>query len=396
MSNFARFWLAQAVSRFGDPITLIALATVTYRETKSALYTAVAVLIATLPSAGFGFVAGAIADAFGPRRAMIATDLIRAALIGAVPFVLSTDAPILAAYGLVFAAALCASVFNPARVAVIPQLVPPDGLAEANSRIGATDRTVEILGAVAAGFLVSVLGEKAFYVDAATFLVSALIFVGVRAAPAPSRPLSIIGVFGDAGSGLRFLFGSAVLRPNTLFSLVAQLSLPVVNGLTPVFLIRRFARGDVELGAALFGTSEAAIAAGAMLAGFTLPEYLRQYRKGRVLVAGFAAYGTLLILLGLAPSLLPALVVFFCMGIANILFYIPNITISQEATPAELLARVAGSRLALLNLTWLPVFALSGALADQFDAGLLIGTGGALTLATALAGALIPAVRDVP
>ena len=103
-----------------------------------------------------------------------------------------------------------------------------------------------------------------------------------------------------------------------------------------------------------------------------------------------------MILLGFAPSLLPALVLFFCLGAANIVFLVPNITISQEATPPELRARVAGARLALLNITWLPMFAISGALADHVDAGALIAVAGALTLATAVFGAFAPTVRDVP
>ena len=49
--EFALFWLAQVVSRLGDPITLIVLAYVAYVRTGSALLTAVAVLITTMPGA---------------------------------------------------------------------------------------------------------------------------------------------------------------------------------------------------------------------------------------------------------------------------------------------------------------------------------------------------------
>ena len=199
----------------------------------------------------------------------------------------------------------------------------------------------------------------------------------------------------DTGAGLRFLLDSSVLRANTVFSLAAQLALPVVNGLTPVFLIRRFANGNADLGATLFGAAEASLAAGAIIAGMALPDYLGHGGKGRILVGGFAAYGVLLVLLGFGPSLLPALVLFFCLGAANIVFLVPNITISQEATPPELRARVAGARMALLNLTWLPMFAISGALGDHVDTGVLIALAGALTLTTALIGAFTPAVRDV-
>ncbi len=395
MSSLGLFWAAQAVSRFGDPITLIALSIVTYRATQSALYTALAVVIATLPTAAFGFVGGAIADALGPRRAMVISDLGRAFLIGMVPVLLQTGAALVAVYGCVLLAGVFGAIFNPARIAIIPQLVPPERWGEANARIGATDRTVEILGALAAGFLVAWFGAGAFYIDALSFAVSAFMMLRIKLAPPPPGRLSIVSIVRDTGAGLRFLLESAVLRANTVFSLAAQLALPVVNGLTPVFLIRRFANGNADLGATLFGAAEASLAAGAIIAGMTLPDYLGHGGKGRILVGGFAAYGVLLVLLGFAPSLLPALVLFFCLGAANIVFLVPNITISQEATPPELRARVAGARMALLNLTWLPMFAISGALGDHVDTGVLIALAGALTLTTALIGAFTPAVRDV-
>ena len=397
LSNFRLFWLAQAISRFGDPITVIALATITYKRTNSALFTALAVVIATVPTAIFGFFAGAIGDALGHRRAMWLADVSRVVLIGAIPMLLANGAPLVVAYVLVFGAALAAAVFNPARIAIIPQLVPLERLGAANAAISATDRTVEILGAVAAGFLVATVEENALYLDALTFAVSAALLAVVRADRVVSGRISAQRVVRDAGDGLRFLMKSPVLRVNTLFSLAAQLALPVANGLTPVYLVRRFADGNADVGAALFGVAEAALAAGAVGAGLTLPEYLPRFRKGQMLIAGFGAYGVLLILLGLAPSLLPALVIFFLMGAANVVFVVPNITISQEVTPPELRARVFGARIALLNLSWLPIIVLSGALADRFDAGLLIGLAGGVTLATTVIAALfIPAVSNVP
>jgi len=395
-SSFGLFWLAQAVSRLGDPITLIALATVTYERTRSALFTALAVVIATVPTAIFGFFAGALADALGHRRAMFVSDLARVLLIGSVPLFLNSGAPLIVAYVSVFLAAIFGAVFSPARIAIIPQLVPPDRLAAANSTVLATDRTVEILGALAAGFLVATVGAAAFYFDAATFAISAALLAALRVRSGETRPFRLSHLFGDASEGMRFLFRQPTLRVNTLFSLAAQLALPVVNGLTPVYLVRRFANGDPEFGAALFGIAEAALAAGAVGAGLTLPEYMTQFRKGQLLIVGFTSYGVLLLLLGLAPSLLPAMVIFFLMGVANVIFVVPNITISQEITPPELRARVFGARAALLNLSWLPIIVISGALADRVDAGLLIGIAGAVTLGTALfAARFVPAVSEV-
>jgi DHA3 family macrolide efflux protein-like MFS transporter len=393
---FRLFWLAQAISRFGDPITLIALVSVSYRLTNSALFTALAVVIATVPTAVFGFIAGAIADALGHKRALLVSDIARLAFISAIPVLLGSGAPLIWSYVLVFLAAIFTAVFNPARMAIIPQLVPSDRLGSANSAIASTDRVVEILGAVVAGFLVASVGEAAFYFDAATFGISAVLVTLIPAA-GTSRPMSLSSLLSDAWDGLRFVFESPVLRPNTLFSLVAQLAAPVSNGLTPVFLVRRFANGDPAFGAALFGVAEAAVAAGAVTAGLTLPEYFGRFRKGQLLVAGFAGYGLLLILLAIAPSLLPALVIFFFIGFVNVVYFVPNVTISQEVTPAILRARVFGARIALLNLSWLPVIVITGALADYVDVGLLFIAAGGLTLATALfAARFVPAVSQVP
>src|SRR5439155_11416146 len=297
-------------------------------------------VIATVPTAIFGLFAGAIGDALGHRRAMFVSDVARVLLIGSVPLFLNEGAPLVVAYVCVFLAAIFAAVFNPARIAIIPQLVGPDQLASANSSVAATDRTVEILGALAAGFLVATVGASAFYFDAATFAVSAVLLAALRVRPGETYPFRLSRLVADAAQGLRFLLGQPILKVNTYFSLVAQLALPVANGLTPVYLVRRFANGDAEFGAALFGVAEAALAAGAVGAGLTLPEYMTQFRKGQLIVVGFASYGTLLILLGFAPSLLPAMVIFFLMGVANVVFVVPNITISQEITPPELRARV--------------------------------------------------------
>jgi MFS transporter, DHA3 family, macrolide efflux protein len=394
--DFRVFWLAQAISRFGDPITMIALATVSYELTNSALFTALAVVIATVPTAVFGFFVGALGDALGHRRALLISDIARVLLVGAIPIVITAGTPLVAAYVLVFFAAIFTAVFNPARMAIIPQLVTPDQLGSANSSIASTDRVVEILGALAAGFLVATIGSAAFYVDAATFAASAVLIGTIRDRSPGSQRLALSSIFGDAWEGLRFIRDSPVLRPNTLFSLATQLAAPVSNGLTPVFLVRRFADGDAAFGAALFGVAEAAVAAGAVTAGLTLPEYFGTFKKGRLLVAGFAGYGALLILLAVAPSLLPALVIFFFIGVVNVIYFVPNVTISQEVTPPGLRARVFGARIALLNLSWLPIIAISGALADVIDVGWLFIGAGAITLGTALfAARFVPAVSEV-
>jgi MFS family permease len=392
--NFGALWLAQVASRFGDPITLIALAYVSYVHTHSALITALAVVMATIPNALFGVFGGVIADAAGHRRAMIACDLARVVLVGSVPITLALGLPLAVPYVLVFAAAACGAIFNPARLALVPRTVGTNELSSANALTYSSDRAVEVLGALAAGLLVATMGERAFYVDALTFLISAALLLRVHVDEHP-RPLAVSALGHEALEGLRFLWHHTVLRANTVFSLVCQLSLPVVASLAPSLIFQRFARGNAELGASQFGIAEGAIAAGAVASGLLLAPQLRGVAKGRVLLAGFAIYGAILIGLAFAPTFEVAVVLFALGGIVNVLFYVPNVTISQELTPIDLRARVFGARIALLNLSWLPVIVLSGALADAVGVSLLIAIAGAVTLSSAVAGYFMPIIRDV-
>lgn len=394
-ANFAFFWLAQVISRFGDPITLVALTYVTYRETQSALFTALAVGVASIPSALFGFFGGAIADALGPRRAMFWTDVVRAPIVGAIPLLLLLDAPLVLIFAMAFLAGIGAAIFNPARGAVVPALLRREHLARGNSLVYASDRAVEIGGALAGGALVAAIGDGAFYVDALTFALSAVLLARV-VIDEDLRMVTWSRVWSDARAGVVFLRRTTVLWSNTVFSLAAQFANPVVNTLTPVFLIRRFAGNDALAGAVLYSASEAAIALGAVVGSALLPRYLERVPKGRSLVLGFALTGLVIILIALAPSFPSALGLFGVLGFTNVLFYVPTVTILQEATPQEMVARVFGARIAITNLSWLPIILLGGVIGDAIGVERFLALAGAVTLATAMVGALLPAIRDVP
>lgn len=387
---FALVWVSGVVSGFGDKITLIALAYVTWTLTHSALFTSLSVVIATVPNAIFGFFAGALADALGRRRAMVACDLLRVLAIGAIPVAFATDLPLAVVYLLVLLGSVCGAVFKPARLSILPDVLGEGDLGAGNALVVSSDRVVEIVGALIAGLLVAAIGVAAFYVDALTFLVSAALLSRIDVHEKAPSGISPARMLRDAALGVRAIRDSRVLRANTIFSLAAQLAIPVLNALAPVLVFRAFGGGAEE-----FAAVEAAIAAGAVVTGAAMPALLKRAPKGRLLVAGFGANGVVLLLLAVAPSFEALLALFVLVGVTNVLFLVPNVTIAQEVTPAPFRARVFGARIALLNLTWLPVIVVTGALADVLGPALLIGFAGALTLATAAVGSLLPSIRDV-
>ena len=394
-ANFAFFWLAQVISRFGDPITVVALWFVTYRATQSAFLSAVAVGVATIPNALFGFIGGAVADALGPRRAMFWCDVVRAIIVGSIPILIAFNAPLAMIFAFAFLAGCAGAIFGPARGAVVPALLTREKLAAGNSLVYASDRAVEIGGALAGGALVVAVGDGAFYVDALTFALSAVLLA--RVVVVESRhSMTWSRLAHDARDGLLFIRRSTVLWSNTLFSLFAQFFNPVVNTLTPVFLTRRFAGNDPIGGAVLYAGSEAAIALGAVIGSAILPAYVSRVPKGKMVLIGFATSGVIVLFIALAPTFTVAAVLFAVLGFTNVLFYVPTVTILQEATPQERIASVFGARIALTNLSWLPIIFLGGLIGDAIGADVFLAIAGGVTLVTAIVASFLPVIRDVP
>lgn len=384
------FWLSQSVSSFGDQLTVIALAALVWQLTHSSFYTALVVISTTIPHAVFGFFAGPIADGLGRKRTLVLCDLVRTAVIGAIPVVIMLQLPLAAVFLLVLVATFCAALFMPTKLALVPDLVPVGAMAAGNSFVQLSDRTIEIAGKALAGILFLALGTNIFFLDAATFFISALLLMRIALDDRATALITFRSLFADAGTGLRIIGERAVLGSNLFFSLLAQVGVAVLNTLTPVYLFREFSAG-----ADAFGVAEAALAAGFVLFSTVIPVLMMRTRKGRLVVGGFAMYGIVLLGLSLAPALEVAFLLFFLAGVANTIFLIPNITIYQEHTPAKMRGRVFSTRYALLNLVWLPVMVVSGVLAESISTSVLIGVAGAFTLLVAVAGAFVPSVRDV-
>ena len=187
-----------------------------------------------------------------------------------------------------------------------------------------------------------------------------------------------------------------MLWANTVFSLLAQLSLPVLNGLLPVLVFRRFGTSEPDMGASRYGFAEAGIAAGAVVGALVLARLSRSVAKGKLVVWGFAACGASLIAVAIAPTFELLLLALVVTGLTNVVFYVPNIAILQQHAPVNVRGAVVGARISLLSLSWLPIILLGGALADVVQVSLLIGLAGAFTLLVALAGTQIRVLTDVP
>ncbi|HWH24275.1 MAG TPA: MFS transporter, partial [Candidatus Limnocylindria bacterium] len=155
-ARFVAFWLAQAISLFGDRLHQVALAVLVYALTDSPLLTGLVFLAATLPNILLGPVAGTFVDRWEHKHVLIASDLLRAALVLLLPF--AAFANVLLVYPLVFLITTVSLFFRPAKTAMIPRLVRKDDLMAANSATWTADTLADIAGFPLAGLFVAFLG----------------------------------------------------------------------------------------------------------------------------------------------------------------------------------------------------------------------------------------------
>jgi DHA3 family tetracycline resistance protein-like MFS transporter len=379
--DFALLWTGLTVSLIGDGIFLVALAWQVYDIDNDPVALSLVGTAWTLGMVAFLLTGGLVSDRAERRRVIIAADLVRAAALVAIG-ILSLDGS-LQIWHLVAAAALigvCEAFFGPAFGALVPELVRPEHLVQAN----ALDQLVRpaalrLAGPAIGGALVAGLGVgAAFMLDAVTFLLSAACVAAIAARSLPEERAR--DVRRDLREGVAFVRGQPWLWA-TLIS--ASIGLLFFFGPLEV-LIPFIVRNDLHAGAGGFGIVLAAGGVGSVLVSLVLGQrgiprrYLTfmyaVWTVGTLPLLGYA-YGTALWQFALLAAVYGA-----CMTAGMVVWG----TLMSTRVPPELRGRVHSlDWFASIALT--PVsFALTGPVSSA------LGIEATLVLA-----ALVPAVATV-
>jgi MFS family permease len=367
--------------------------------TGSALQTGLVFLAATLPNLILGPVAGTFVDRWDQKHVMIASDLLRAGLVLLLPFVAEQNIALV--YPLVFGITTISLFFRPAKAAIVPRIVEREDLMPANGALWTGETIADIAGYPLAGVFVAFLGSNlalAFWVDSMTYVVSAILLVGLVVPPVlrevgPRVGGAMAAFASELRDGWRFLRGDGVLFQNTLVSVLAQLSIGATLALTVVYA-QRSLEGDVIPYPESYAVIEAAIGLGNLVGGFVVGAIGARLRKGWLVIAGFALMGLATIVMGLTSNEVLAVAAAVVIGIFNLVYVIPSQTLFAERTPPGLMGRVVAMRSSIVMGALTGAMAVSSGLADHVDAGLVIAASGVLTVLAAIIAAWLPAVRD--
>jgi MFS family permease len=378
------------VSQIGDRLAALALPWLVYGATGSIVGTGAVFALYTLPYVLFGAFAGVVVDRFDKRRLMITVDVLRAVFVLAVPPLATRSLSLV--FVLAFAVSSAAVFFDPAKIAIVPEIVPVRRLLRANSLLATGENLTEILGWAFAGVLLAYVSTSAaFDLDAVTFAVSALALALMPyRAPARAAAERTVRAFRqELVEGFHFLTSHRGLRANTVMIVVCVAGLGAAYPLT--FLL---AVSVLDGGTGAFGALEAAVGAGYLLGSLILVATASHVRKGRVMIAGLAIMGACLATVAAAPSVWIAAVPFVIFGGANAAALIAVDTYLQQAVPEGLRGRVLGARFTLTQGTYAVSVLVGGALAAVLDVRLLFVVAGAIVALSALVGLLSRDVRQ--
>jgi MFS family permease len=346
--DFLRLWGATTVSQFGSQVTLIALplAAVLVLEA-STFEVALLTTIDLLPFLLFGLPAGVWVDRLPRRSVLVATDIARAVALATIPLAYLADSLTLGQlYVVGFLVGTFTVFFELAYTSYLPALVDREQLIEGNSKLEVSRSAAQIGGPGLGGVLVDLISAPgAVVVDAASFLVSALLVARVQAREAWTARRT--GVRRELAEGLRYVLSQRYLRPIVACTAVLNLSYGAAFAIYFVFLARELDLSPAAIGLVLM-LGNLGWLVGAVLAG----RVTARLGVGWTLVGSALLFGPSWALVAVAPedASIPFLIAAQLTGSAAGVFYnITTVTLRQSVTPDRLQGRTVG---AIRTVVW--------------------------------------------
>lgn len=179
-SNFRNLWFGQIISFLGDWFNLIASASLISQLSDSGLAIGGLFVVRMLAPFLVSPVAGVIADRYNRKWVLFTADAIRAVIV--LGFLLVRQPSHLwLLYTLTALQLAISGFFQPARNAILPDIVSPQELGAANALSAATWSVMLAFGAALGGIVAGVWGNRpAFVIDSATFVLSAVFIARIN------------------------------------------------------------------------------------------------------------------------------------------------------------------------------------------------------------------------
>ncbi len=394
--DFRLLWVGQLCSQFGDRLTqlvLVGLAAV--HASGSTLTLAKVMVMTSLPALLLGPFAGVYVDRWDRKTTMIVCDLVRVAGILVLPW--AAEAGRVPLYLNIFLIFSVGSFFVPARLATIPDVVPPGQLGKANALFTTSGMIGSALILLVGALLVERFGAaRASWLNGLAYAASALAIAPIRreaARPAARREEEPPGrILAEIWEGVRQLW----LHDNTR-RIVALLALLVSGAGASMVVGAVMVQGALHSVTKDIGFLSLWFGVGIFLGTLAHGKYGTGRPKRRALGTAFLGCGfSVWLFIAAVLTLKSGATASFATGMLG--FFVAPVgivtnTLVHEAHPERLQGRIFSGLGVVFNLSLILSMLAAGWLTDRGGRGLLLGGIGA---AFAAAGAALLAKRSRP
>ena len=345
-ANFLTLWSGQSLAQFGPQITELAVPVLAVLLLGASEFE-IGVLNAANVAAFLlvGLPAGAWIDRLRKRHVMIAADIVRALALAAVPALWMLGVlEIWQLVAIAFVVGIATVFFDVSYQSIVPSLVRPRQIAEANGKLQATYELANIAGPGIGGWLVGVLtAPVAMLATAGTYAVSVVALLLTRDREEPRAADDRAPILHEIREGLQFVFGERLLRRIVGTTATSNFFAVISTTLLPLFLLRELGFTPAAMGV-VFSLG----AVGGLLGAIATPHIVARVGEARAIplsAIGCSLAALVLPVAAITPAFaFPLLVVqSFVLSFLVLLYNITQVTFRQRITPPRLLGRMNAS-----------------------------------------------------
>jgi MFS family permease len=391
--DFRLLWSGMCISLVGDGVFMIAMAWQVYALSNAPTALAMVGIAMTVPAVVCLLLGGVVSDRFDRRRVMLAADVARAVVVGAIAALsLTGSLELWHMFALVAFYGAGTAFFGPAFDAIVPDLLPPSELARAN----ALDQLIRpialrLAGPAIGGVLIEAVGVGgAFALDALSFAVSAGALLAMSPRPATARAAHG-SMLADVRAGFEY-----VRRHVWLWGTLTSAAIAYLLFMGPVeILVPYLVKNQLDGSAADLGLVFAAGGVGSVACAVAIGQRGLPRRDITLMYAAWTLATLAVAGYGLANAVWQLMLVSLVFNALETTGFIVWATAKQRHVPQHLLGRVSSLDW-LISTGLLPLsFALTGPISAGLGAQVTLVAAGVLGAIVTLSALFLPGMRAI-
>lgn len=383
---YASGWL---LALLGTRIQNTVLAWEIYAQTQQAISLGIAGLVMALPAMLFALPAGFLGDRYNRvRLVMVSLGGMTLTSLG-LAVASALEMPITIVYVLLFLDGTAVMLGRPARVALMPMLVPNRVLPNAVTWTTGMMHLTSVVGPALGGLVININIQAGYWLAAGASALFAVLLSFLRIQTSPSVPAQHLSVH-NLLLGLRFVFRTRIILGMITLDLFAVL----FGG--AVYLLPIFAQDVLQVGAQGFGWLRAAPAVGAVAMSVSLLAAPPMRRAGNALLINVAAFGLATVVFGLSKDYWLSFAMLALTGAFDNVSMVVRGTLQQLLTPNEMRGRVSAVSSVFVSASNELGGFESGLVAQYFGPVASVVSGGLASMAVVgLVAAMAPDLRQI-